>query len=105
VIRSAAAAHWHVPVLAAEALQDELATAVLIVTARHASTSIDEMDLTGPVAIAVGSEAHGVSTTIRALPHLVASITMVRAVESLNAGIAASIALYEAQRQRGFGRP
>jgi tRNA G18 (ribose-2'-O)-methylase SpoU len=36
---------------------------------------------------------------------VVASISMVREVESLNAGIAASIALYEAQRQRQFGRP
>lgn len=105
VIRSAAAAHWHVPVLPAEALRDELRTVALIVTDGNAATSIEEMDLTGPVAIAVGSEAHGVSTMTRELPHVVASIPMVREVESLNAGIAASIALYEAQRQRQFGRP
>jgi TrmH family RNA methyltransferase len=104
-IRAAAAAQWHIPVLPAEALGGELRAVQLIVTDGSSETSIAEMDLVGPVAIAVGSEAHGVSSTIRALPHAVASIPMVRAVESLNAGIAASIVVYEAQRQRQFARP
>jgi TrmH family RNA methyltransferase len=105
VIRSAAAAHWHIPVLPAESLQDELRDVALIVTDGEARVSIDEVDLDEPIAIAIGSEALGVSESIRSLPHVAAAIPMAGAVESLNAGIAASIVLYEAQRQRRFGRP
>jgi TrmH family RNA methyltransferase len=64
-----------------------------------ASTSVTQADLRQPSAIVVGSEAHGVS------PELLACAAGLRIptshVESLNAGVACSIALYEAARQRG----
>jgi len=75
----------------------------LLVTDGTAERPIDAVDLSGPVAIAIGSEAHGVGSASRSLPHVAVSIPMGREVESLNAGIAASIALYEAQRQRRTG--
>lgn len=64
-----------------------------------ADTAIEDADLVQPCAIAVGSEGAGVS------PELLAQAKRVRVraekVESLNAAVACSIALYVAARQRG----
>jgi TrmH family RNA methyltransferase len=56
------------------------------------------VDFTGRCGLVIGSEAHGVSPVMRAAA-LEVSIPTV-GVESLNAGIAAGILLYEARRQR-----
>jgi TrmH family RNA methyltransferase len=71
----------------------------LIATSSHKGTPLDQATLTGSLAIFIGSEGAGLSrellgemTEIVAIPH---SPT----VESLNAGVAASIVLYEAARQ------
>jgi TrmH family RNA methyltransferase len=100
VIRAAAAAHWHVPLMLVDSIAEAMSGVELLVTDGSAENPIDSADLSVPVAIAIGSEAHGVGSAIRSLPHVAVSIPMAREVESLNAGIAASIALYEAQRQR-----
>ena len=54
----------------------------------------------GGVAMIVGSEAHGASAWGRNLATGGVRIPLTRAVESLNAAVAASILLFEAQRQR-----
>lgn len=60
-------------------------------------------DLTGPCALFVGNEGAGLARDLlREIDEFVA-IPQAR-VESLNAGVAASIALYEAQRQRSAAR-
>jgi TrmH family RNA methyltransferase len=58
-----------------------------------------EVDFRQPCAIAVGSEARGLSAELRAKAVPVRIPTA--AVESLNAAVAASILLYEAAKQRG----
>jgi RNA methyltransferase, TrmH family len=61
---------------------------------------ISDVRWTEPCVIVVGSEGAGVSETLsRAAEHI--SIPM-RHVESLNAGVACSIALFEASRQRSL---
>ena len=60
VIRSAAAAHWHVPVMLVDSIAEALSGVELLVTDGTAERPIDAVDLSGPVAIAIGSEAHGV---------------------------------------------
>jgi TrmH family RNA methyltransferase len=65
-----------------------------------AAHSLDKTDLRKPCAIVVGSEAHGVSAELRACATGVRIPTM--QVESLNAGVACSIVLFEAVRQRGM---
>jgi TrmH family RNA methyltransferase len=71
----------------------------LFALSAQAPTSLIEAGLREPSAIVVGSEAHGVSA------ELLACATGLRIptsqVESLNAGVACSIALFEAARQRG----
>jgi len=65
----------------------------------QARLSVSEADLRQSCAIVVGSEAHGVSPELRAWAEALRIPTA--QVESLNAGVACSIALFEAARQRG----
>jgi TrmH family RNA methyltransferase len=72
----------------------------LVATSSHKGTPVDQATLTGPLAVFIGSEGAGLPrdllegmTEIVAVPHS-------PSVESLNAGVAASIVLYEAARQR-----
>jgi RNA methyltransferase, TrmH family len=57
-------------------------------------------DLREPVAIFIGNEGAGLAHEVEGAADAEISIPMSAAVESLNAGIAASIILYEAARQR-----
>ncbi len=59
---------------------------------------------TDPVVIVVGSEGKGLSRLVRESCDAVASIPISSDVESLNAGVAAGITLYEvAQARRSAG--
>ncbi|MFZ5597520.1 MAG: TrmH family RNA methyltransferase [Bacillota bacterium] len=64
---------------------------------------VDRLDLRRPVALLVGGEAAGPSPEAAALPHVKATIPMRGKAESLNAGVAASVMLYEIMRQRSGG--
>jgi len=54
----------------------------------------------GPMVLVVGSEGAGLSRLVRQACDSLASIPISKSVESLNAGVAAGIALYEISRQR-----
>jgi tRNA G18 (ribose-2'-O)-methylase SpoU len=60
---------------------------------------LQDADLKRPCALFVGNEGAGLSREIMKEIEEFVAIPQAR-VESLNAGVAASIALYEAQRQR-----
>jgi 23S rRNA (guanosine2251-2'-O)-methyltransferase len=67
----------------------------------RADTSISDVpDLSGPVVLVVGSEGAGLSRLVREACDTLASIPISESIESLNAGVAAGIALYEISRQR-----
>jgi len=55
---------------------------------------------TDPLVLVVGSEGKGLSRLVREQCDAIASIPITSAVESLNAGVAAGIALFEVSRQR-----
>ncbi len=55
---------------------------------------------TDPLVLVVGSEGKGLSRLVRETCDAVAAIPIASAVESLNAGVAAGIALYEVSRRR-----
>ena len=57
-------------------------------------------DLTGPIAIVIGSEGKGVSRLVRERSDFVVSMPMEGRINSLNASNAAAILLYEINRQR-----
>lgn len=59
-----------------------------------------EADLKKPVALIIGSEADGASETARRIAAGKLSIPMAGGVESLNAGVAGSVLMFEVVRQR-----
>lgn len=69
----------------------------------EATTSYTEADLTGAVALVVGSEHAGLSPTWREAQAKSVSIPMSGHADSVNAAMAATILLFEARRQRKSG--
>jgi len=65
-----------------------------------AGTRLDETDLTGAVALVVGAEGKGMREAVARRCDGLFHIPQRGAVASLNASVAAAIALYEAARQR-----
>ena len=66
----------------------------------EAKTEYTRANLTGPLALVVGSEGKGISRLVREHCDLLVSLPMHGQINSLNAAVAGSIALYEALRQR-----
>lgn len=72
----------------------------LIATSSHKGTPLDQADLKSATAIFFGNEGAGLPREVMAKMDEVIVIPHTAQVESLNAGVAASIVLYEAARQR-----
>ena len=65
------------------------------------TTSVADLDVsTGPLVLVVGSEGKGLSRLVRETCDVIASISIAASMESLNAGVATGIALYEVARLR-----
>jgi 23S rRNA (guanosine2251-2'-O)-methyltransferase len=75
----------------------------LVGTDDGADKSLYEVELTGPMAIVVGSEGEGMRRLTRECCDQLVSIPMAGAVESLNVSVATGIVLFEAVRQRRAG--
>ena len=63
--------------------------------------AVDEVDATGPLVLVIGAEGSGLSRLVRDGCDIIAGIPMSDESESLNAGVAAGIALYAVSRTRG----
>lgn len=68
--------------------------------AGEAKTLYTQANLTGPLALVVGNEGKGISRLVREHCDLLIKLPMYGHINSLNAAVAGSIALYEALRQR-----
>lgn len=77
----------------------------LIATSSHKGTPLHEANLAGPLAIFIGSEGAGLPRDVITKMDEVLAIPHSPKVESLNAGIAASIVLYEVTRHGGTETP
>ena len=103
-VRAAVGSTFRLPHMAAVQLDQALALAALHGAAIYAldpraPRNLEEVDLTKPCLLALGAEGAGISPDL--LEQAVAvSVPRVRRVESLNAAVAASLALAEAARQR-----
>jgi len=104
VVRSSAGSIFRIP-----AARVELKSAIsamrarglrLLATSSHKGTAIPEANLGGEVAVFVGNEGAGIEKRLMSEMDELIMIPHSPRVESLNAGIAASIILYEAARQR-----
>jgi 23S rRNA (guanosine2251-2'-O)-methyltransferase len=71
--------------------------------AADGEVALPDLDLAdGPLVLVVGSEGKGLSRLVSETCDVRVSIPMASSLESLNAGVAAGIALYEIARRRGF---
>lgn len=74
--------------------------------AAEGTVGVDDVagfEVGGPLVVVVGSEGKGLSRLVADSCDLLLSIPMTAATESLNAGVAASITLYEVARRRRAG--
>jgi RNA methyltransferase, TrmH family len=101
VVRAGMGAHFHLPIHALT--WDEIrshTTGLQIYLADMDGVSCWETDLRAPLALIVGGEAEGASAPARGLATGVVSIPMPGKAESLNAGVAGAILMFEVVRQR-----
>lgn len=106
VLRAAMGAHFALNIVegadVASYLRRFRGTGVAL--AGGAADSLYGMDLKGPVAIVVGNEGAGLSEAVLAAATRRARIPIAGGVESLNAGVAGAVALFEVARQRTMPR-
>jgi TrmH family RNA methyltransferase len=107
VLRAAMGAHFAVNIVERVDLAAWLGAfrGTSVALAGEAKQSIYALDLTGPLALVVGNEGAGLSPAVRAAATRSARIPMPGRIESLNAATAASIAVFEAVRQRAASSP
>ena len=75
---------------------------MVIGLAADGDVSLPDLDLAdGPLVVVVGSEGNGLSRLVAETCDQLVSIPMVNALESLNAGVAASVTLYSVAEKRG----
>jgi 23S rRNA (guanosine2251-2'-O)-methyltransferase len=73
--------------------------------AADGDVSLPDFELAdGPLVLVVGSEGDGLSRLVTETCDQLLSIPMAGRLESLNAGVAASVALYAVARARGIAR-
>jgi TrmH family RNA methyltransferase len=104
VIRASAGTYFAVPLAAAptgEIIAWLQRRRVRVVAARvETERAYDEADLTGPLAIVLGSEAEGLTDAWQAADIETVRLPMHGIADSLNVSVAAAVLLYEARRQR-----
>jgi len=105
--KTSAGAASRIPVAQAVNLTRQLksyqaAGCMVVGLAADGDVSLPDLDLAdGPLVIVVGSEGEGLSRLVTETCDQLVSIPMVNSVESLNAGVAASVALYTVAQARG----
>jgi TrmH family RNA methyltransferase len=105
VVRSSAGAVLGIPIVehddaaaALDALHDQGRRTVG--TATTGGRAYDTLDVTTPIALVVGNEAHGLAPDVRARLDDVVTIPMHATAESLNVAMAATVVLFDLDRRR-----
>ncbi len=109
VVRASVGTLFTVPVIEAQGEETliylkERGIAIIAATP-GAEAEYTQVDLTGPVAIAVGTEQLGLSKQWMEQATLKVRIPMLGIADSLNVAMATTLLLYEVLRQRGLGNP
>lgn len=105
VVRSSMGAVFHVPLFNGISAE-ELAKAKgegyrILASSLNTDLYIDQVDFSGAVIVIIGNEAQGVSPRILNICEQSFKIPIITPVDSLNAGVACGIIVYEAGKQRG----
>jgi TrmH family RNA methyltransferase len=104
VVRAGMGAHFHLPIHAMTWNEIERVcrqARLQVFLADMGGTSCWTTDLRPPLALIVGGEAQGASREAQKLANARLSIPMPGGAESLNAGVAGAILMFEVCRQRG----
>jgi len=102
-VRAGMGAHFRIPIRTCSDhdLRERLADVPSIALAdAGAITDYSEIDWTGACAIVIGGEAGGASPATKSLATISVRIPLSAGVESLNAGVAGSLLIFEVARQR-----
>ncbi len=102
VVRSAMGAHFSLEITPMEwdRIQEALSGYVVYLAAADGEIGLWQADFHSKTAIIIGGEAEGAGTFARTVSNVTVSIPMKGKIESLNAGVAGSIILFEVLRQR-----
>jgi TrmH family RNA methyltransferase len=105
VVRAGMGAHFRLPVhnMDWEGIEAVCKSAELqVLLADMSGASCWETDMCSPLALIVGGEAQGASQQAHALANTLVSVPMPGKAESLNAGVAGVILMFEVVRQRSL---
>lgn len=107
-VRASAGALFHLPVASggdAVAVLEGLGGRDVrrVATVVRGGTPYHQVDLTGSVAVVLGSEAHGLPEELDRLIDTACTIPMAGRSESLNVAMAGSVLCFESLRQRSLG--
>jgi TrmH family RNA methyltransferase len=97
-LRAAAGSSLRLPVVPGSLDDVRNAGLTIVGTSSHHGSAYCELDLVGPVAIAVGNEAHGLADD--APVDVWATIPHHGPAESINVAMAATVLVFEVARQR-----
>ncbi len=107
VAKASAGAIEHVPVARVsnivQVIEELKKQGVWVAGANMNGQLMHKQDLTGPLAIVIGSEGKGLGKLVSESCDYIVSIPMQGKINSLNASVAAGVLLYEAYRQRTAG--
>ena len=108
MFRASAGAVEHACLVRVPALPSELLAlrdrgVVVVGLDADAKHTLSDLDLRGPIAVVVGSEGRGLRKPVKQACTRLARLPMTKLLGSLNASVAAAIALYEVGRQRSAG--
>jgi TrmH family RNA methyltransferase len=103
VVRAGMGAHFRLPILSLtwDQLGERVAGMSVYLSDADGKKSCWEVDFIHPTALVIGGEAEGASAQARGLATEMIRIPMPGHMESLNAGVAGAVLMYEAVRQRG----
>jgi TrmH family RNA methyltransferase len=104
VIRAGMGAHFRLPLLIGswEEIRRLTAKLQIFIAEMEQGSNLWDTDLTRPLAIIIGGEAHGPGRSALQLEHSPIHIPMDGGLESLNAAVAGAVLLYEVRRQRSL---
>jgi TrmH family RNA methyltransferase len=102
VVRAGMGGHFRLPIcsLGWDEIRDRLQGMTVFLAGASGATSCWQADFHGPLALVVGGEAEGASEQAKRLTNIFVNIPMPGKIESLNAGVAGSVLLFEVVRQR-----
>ena len=105
VVRTSAGAIANMKIARVTNLKDAIDTlkdnGLWIYACELGGEEIYKQNLTGPIALVIGSEGNGIKQSLRTYCDGIVTLPMKGNVNSLNASVSAGIAIYEILRQRG----